>query len=168
MATDVERVQDWRAAKLKAGYQLTSVWFKQEDKRYLEDLARARHQSLSDCLLDGLRALPAIPRKGKAPVLLSEDQLDALLDRKLAERTGQAAGEAAPTAGPTMPLCKNGLHPKPYPGECRGCRKDRKKRSKDNRKAKQAGAGVMRTLESTAPPDLADEAEQAWSQGRPV
>jgi hypothetical protein len=150
MASEVQRVEDWRNAKRQAGYELTTLWLRRDDKRYLEDLAKARQQSLSDCVLDGLRALQPTPRKGKPLMLVDEDQLTAFIATALAKREGSydqtALAPSTPTTS-TPPMCKKGAHSKSYPGECRECKKERNQRSDQKRRATQAGQGMMEDLE---------------------
>lgn len=151
MAKDTERVQDWRKAKLQAGYELTTIWLRRADKRYLEDLARTRHQSLSDCLLDGLRALQPSPRTDKAPMLVDQKQLEDMVSRevaKLMNKTTKSSGKNQ-TSESQVSLCGKGLHPKSYSGECRECKKLRNQRSSKQKRTQQAGEGLMDALEST-------------------
>jgi hypothetical protein len=151
--TEVERVQDWRAARLKAGYELTTIWLRREDKRYLEDLARARGQSLSDCLLDGLRALPAAPRTGKPLMLVDSDQLKKLIVEM--GKAGQDTGDGC-TSMPTVKVASTTT--------AKEKKRERDKAYKERKKAEKAGQGVMEALESTAPaeqagPGLMEEVE---------
>jgi hypothetical protein len=77
----VERTQEWRKEMREKDYEPMHIWLKITDKRLIQDKARQRHQSLAECIMDGIRALPPVTRQSGTSTTELACQLAQVLER---------------------------------------------------------------------------------------